>query len=79
MAKSPANSPVAVDRRNFLKSAAGGAAALTASTTTTAPAQAQDARPVRPVAAVAAKEVDPPSAVEVLTADRPGSRAPTSR
>ena len=73
MTKSPAKSPVAVDRRNFLKSAAGGAAALTASTTTMAPAQAQEAAPVRPVAAVAAKEVDPPSTVEVLTADRPGS------
>jgi acetolactate synthase I/II/III large subunit len=70
MAKSPAKSPVAVDRRNFLKSAAGGAAALTA---TTAQAPAQEARPTRPVAAVAAKEVDPPSTVDVLTADRPGS------
>jgi acetolactate synthase I/II/III large subunit len=70
MAKSPAKSPVAVDRRNFLKSAAGGAAVLTA---TTADAQAQEARPTRAGAAVAAKEVDPPSTVDVLTADRPGS------
>jgi acetolactate synthase-1/2/3 large subunit len=70
MAKSPEKSPVAVDRRNFLKSAAGGAAALTA---TTAQAPAQEARPTRPVAAVTAKEVDPPSTVDVLTADRPGS------
>jgi len=70
MAKSPAKSPVAVDRRNFLKSAAGGAAVLTA---TTAQAPAQEARPTRPGAAVAAKEVDPPSTVDVLTADRPGS------
>jgi thiamine pyrophosphate-dependent acetolactate synthase large subunit-like protein len=70
MAKSPAKSPIAVDRRNFLKSAAGGAAVLT---TTTAQAQAQEARPSRPAAAVAAKEVDPPSTVDVLTADRPGS------
>jgi thiamine pyrophosphate-dependent acetolactate synthase large subunit-like protein len=70
MANSPAKPGVAVDRRNFLKSAAGGAAVLT---TTTAQAQAQEARPVRTAAAVAAKEVDPPSTVEVLTADRPGS------
>jgi acetolactate synthase-1/2/3 large subunit len=73
MAKSPAKSSIAVDRRNFLKSAAGGAAALTATATTTAQAPAQEARPVRTAAAVAAKEVDPPSTVEVLTADRPGS------
>ncbi len=73
MAKSPAKSTIAVDRRNFLKSAAGGAAALTATATTTAQAPAQEARPVRTAAAVAAKEVDPPSTVEVLTADRPGS------
>src|SRR5215469_391750 len=70
MADSPEKSPVAVDRRNFLKSAAVGAAALTA---TAAEAQAQEAQPVRTAAAVAAKEVDPPSSVEVLTADRPGS------
>ena len=70
MADSPAKSPVAVDRRNFLKSAAVGAAALTA---TTAETQAQEAQPVRTAAAVAAKEVDPPSRVDVLTADRPGS------
>jgi thiamine pyrophosphate-dependent acetolactate synthase large subunit-like protein len=70
MANSPAKPGVAVDRRNFLKSAAGSAAVLT---TTTAQAQAQEAPPVRTQAAVAAKEVDPPSTVEVLTADRPGS------
>jgi thiamine pyrophosphate-dependent acetolactate synthase large subunit-like protein len=70
MAKSPVKSSIAVDRRNFLKSAAGGAAVLT---TTTTAAQAQEARPVRTAAAVAAKEVDPPSTIEVLTADRPGS------
>lgn len=73
MAKSPLKSSLAVDRRNFLKSAAGGAAALTATATTTAEAPAQEARPVRTAAAVAAKEADPPSSVEVLTADRPGS------
>jgi len=70
MASSPVKPAVAVDRRNFLKSAAGGAAALTA---TTAQAPAQEAPPVRTASAVAAKEVDPPSTVEVLTADRPGS------
>jgi acetolactate synthase I/II/III large subunit len=71
MAKSPAKSKQGtVDRRNFLKSAVGGPAALAASTS---PAKAQDARPLRTAAAVAAKETDPPPSVEVLTSDRPGS------
>jgi acetolactate synthase I/II/III large subunit len=59
-----------VHRRNFLKSAAAGATALAANAQT---AEAQAAQPVRTAAAVAPKEADPPSSVEVLTADKPGS------
>ena len=67
MAKS---SKPAVNRRNFLKSAAGGTAALAAATNQ---ANAQDTGRARPAAAVAAKEADPPSTLEVLTVDRTGS------
>src|SRR5260370_27002705 len=71
MAK-PKKSPV--DRRNFLKGAAGSAAALMAES---GEAQAQrQSEPSRSgTAPVLAKEADPApsSSVEVLTADRPGS------
>jgi acetolactate synthase I/II/III large subunit len=70
MAKSPAKSRRAVNRRNFLKSAAGGTALLAANTSQ---AEAQESRPVRAAAVVVPKETDPASGVEVLTADRPGS------
>jgi acetolactate synthase I/II/III large subunit len=56
-------------RRNFLKGAVAGSAALAANPS---PAPAQQA-PVRTAAAVAPQEADPPSTAEVLTADRPGS------
>jgi thiamine pyrophosphate-dependent acetolactate synthase large subunit-like protein len=60
-----------VDRRDFLKAAAGGTAVLAGATP---PAKGQDALPRRTAAApVPAKEADPASTVEVLTADRPGS------
>src|SRR5260370_5780134 len=63
-----------VDRRNFLKGAAGSAAALMAAS---GEAQAQrQSEPSRSgTAPVLAKEADPApsSSVEVLTADRPGS------
>lgn len=62
-----------VDRRNFLRSAAGSAAALIASG---GAAEAQQAEPARSGGApVMPKETDPgpPSSVEVLTAERPGS------
>jgi acetolactate synthase I/II/III large subunit len=70
MANSLSESKPALDRRGFLKSAAGGTAVLAANTQ---PVEAQEQRPVRAAAAVAQKETDPPAAVEVLTADRPGS------
>jgi acetolactate synthase I/II/III large subunit len=57
-----------VDRRNFLKSAAGSTALLAANAQRAAAQQ-----PVRAAAAVAPKETDPATSVEVLTADRPGS------
>jgi acetolactate synthase-1/2/3 large subunit len=60
---------MAESRRNFLKSAVAGSAALAADPS---PAPAQQA-PVRTAAAVAPKETDPPSAAEVLTVDRSGS------
>jgi len=63
-----------VDRRGFLKGAAAGAAALATKT----PAQAQEvhARPAAPLPsgrALAAETAPVSAAVEVLTADRPGS------
>jgi thiamine pyrophosphate-dependent acetolactate synthase large subunit-like protein len=66
-----------VGRRGFLKGAAGGAAALVASAANPAAAQQPDL-PASGVARsasapVTAPEKDPPSSVEVLTADRPGS------
>ncbi|MBV8906982.1 MAG: twin-arginine translocation signal domain-containing protein, partial [Acidobacteriia bacterium] len=70
MAKSPAPSKAALGRRNFLKTAAGGTAVLASNSQKV---EAQEAAPVRAAAAVAPKELDPSSAVEVLTADRPGS------
>ncbi len=60
-----------VDRRNFLKGTAGGAAALVAATH---PASAQQADPVRSATApVTTQEKDPSPSAEVLTADHPGS------
>ena len=64
---------ISVDRRRFLSSAVGGAAALVADTRA---ADAQQSEPPRPAAAqIMPKEADPdsPSSVEVLTADHPGS------
>ena len=63
-----------MDRRGFLKGAAAGAAALATKT----PAQAQEvhARPAAPLPsgrALAAETAPVSAAVEVLTADRPGS------
>jgi acetolactate synthase I/II/III large subunit len=63
---------MASNRRNFLKTAVAGTAALAANPGP-APAQ-QPAQPPRPGRApLLAAEADPPAAVEVLTADRPGS------
>ena len=63
---------LSVDRRDFLKTAVGGTAALTAAThPAAAQEQAQNSRPAG--APLLAKETDPPSSVEVLTADHPGS------
>ena len=62
-----------VDRRNFLRGAAGSAAALMASA---GAGGAQQSEPSRPGAApVMRKEADPSpsSGAEVLTAERPGS------
>jgi acetolactate synthase-1/2/3 large subunit len=68
MAKSKKSS---IARRNFLKGAAGGAAALAATPPTVQAQQADSPRyaAARPVPA----EIDPVPNVEVLTADRPGS------
>src|SRR5260370_13504956 len=67
---------MARSRRNFLKNAAGGAAALAVSAQT-APAQQQQGEPAPRVTApgAAAREAESGavSSVEVLTADRPGS------
>ncbi|HTD42957.1 MAG TPA: thiamine pyrophosphate-binding protein, partial [Bryobacteraceae bacterium] len=66
---------LSVGRRNFLKGAAGGAAALVA-TSGPGPIKAQQAQaPRNGSAPILAKEPDPGpiSSVEVLTADRPGS------
>src|SRR5215470_3319318 len=62
---------ISIARRNFLKGAAGGAAALAASPQTV---KAQQVEPPRYAAArPAPAERDPTPTVEVLTADRPGS------
>jgi acetolactate synthase-1/2/3 large subunit len=63
---------VAVDRRNFLKSAAAGAAALAAAPGTVAAQQPELRRAVPPPMSPAA-EIGTPSNAEVLTADRTGS------
>ena len=62
---------ISIARRNFLKSAAGGAAALAAQPQAATAQQADPQRiaAARPVPA----ETDPTPAVEVLTTDRPGS------
>ncbi|PWU00411.1 MAG: thiamine pyrophosphate-binding protein [Terriglobia bacterium] len=64
-----------VDRRNFLRSAAAGTAAIVAGTGGAQAQQVQtQAQATRPAGApLLARETDPPSTVEVLTADRPGS------
>jgi acetolactate synthase-1/2/3 large subunit len=65
---------IPVDRRGFLKGAAAGAAVLAAQTPIAQAQQPQRARaPVPSETAVAAETSAPPRAVEVLTADRPGS------
>jgi acetolactate synthase-1/2/3 large subunit len=63
---------VAVDRRNFLKSAAAGAAALAAAPRTIAAQQPELLRTVPPPMSPEA-ETGTPSNAEVLTADRTGS------
>jgi acetolactate synthase I/II/III large subunit len=63
---------VAVDRRNFLKSAAAGAAALVATPGTVAGEQAELRRTVPPSVSPEA-EIGTPSNAEVLTVDRTGS------
>jgi acetolactate synthase-1/2/3 large subunit len=63
---------VAVDRRNFLKSAAAGAAALAAAPGTVAAQEAELRRAVPPPMSPEA-ETGAPSNTEVLTADRTGS------
>src|SRR5580700_2201503 len=61
-----------VDRRNFLKGAAAGAAALAAGPAAGA-AQPADLKRTVPPPMSAAAEVEVPSGAEVLTADRTGS------
>src|SRR4029077_2060317 len=61
-----------VDRRVFLKGAAGGAAALAAAPAAVAAPPAELKR-VAPPAMSAAAETEVPSVTEVLTADRTGS------
>src|SRR5260370_5119695 len=63
---------VAVDRRDFLKSAAAGAAALAADPGAVAAQQAELRRSIPPSMSPEA-ETGAPSSVEVLTADRTGS------
>jgi len=63
---------LAVDRRNFLKSAAAGAAALAAAPGTVAAQQAELRRSIPPSMSPEA-ETGTPSNAEVLTADRTGS------
>ncbi len=65
-----------VDRRNFLKGAAAGAAALaagTAAAAASAAAQPAEAKRSIPPAMSAKAEVEAPSGAEVLTAERTGS------
>src|ERR1700720_3498977 len=69
MAKQP---KVGVDRRNFLKGAAAGAAALAAAPAAVAAPPAELKR-VLPPAMSAVAETEVPSGAEVLTADRTGS------
>src|SRR6476660_9348343 len=61
-----------VDRRNFLKGAAAGAAALAAVPASVAAQPAEPKRLVPPPMSAAA-ETEAPAVVEVLTADRTGS------
>src|SRR5260370_16678864 len=63
---------VAVDRRDFLKSAAAGAAALAADPGAVAAQQAELRRSIPPSMSPEA-ETGAPSSVDVLTADRTGS------
>jgi len=63
---------IEVDRRNFLKSAAAGAAALAATSGTVA-AQPTELRRTVPAPMSPEAEVGTPSGAEVLTADRTGS------
>src|SRR3984893_3601706 len=63
---------VAVDRRNFLKTAAAGAAAM-AAVPRTAAAQPSELRRTVPPPMSPEAEIGTPSNVEVLTADRTGS------
>jgi len=60
-----------VDRRNFLKSAAAGAAALAAVPASMAAEPAEPRRVVPPPMSAAA-ETEVPAVAEVLTADRTG-------
>jgi len=61
-----------VDRRNFLKGAVAGAAALAAVPASVAAEPAEPKRLVPPPMSAAA-ETEAPAVVEVLTADRTGS------
>jgi acetolactate synthase I/II/III large subunit len=77
----PKSKKMSVDRRGFLKGAAAGGAALALEPVTTQAQQAQApqtqaqrrAAPIPSERALAAEVSTPPRAVEVLTADRPGS------
>ena len=62
----------ALDRRDFLKSAAATSAAALAATQVTAAEPQQASPPVQATAPVNPREVDPAGSVEVLTTDRPG-------
>src|SRR5579862_9575421 len=71
----PSDAPggvMASNRRNFLKTAVAGSAALAANP---GPSHAQQPAPAprNGRAPLLATETDPPTTVEVLTADRPGS------
>ena len=62
----------ALDRRDFLKSAAATSAAALAAGHAAAAEPQQAAPPAQATRAVAPREVDPSGSVEVLTTDRPG-------
>jgi thiamine pyrophosphate-dependent acetolactate synthase large subunit-like protein len=62
-----------VGRRNFLKGAAAGAAALVAKPLPTKAQQSEPRRAAVPSAAAKEAETGPVSAVEVMTCDRPGA------